>query len=116
MGYAHDHLRRLLAGGNHQGVRFHWHHVLGLMQALSVDPSDETEQILVEAATFKAQLLLEPGPGMPHSMPPEFLLRSLAMQLLARRDRKRYRALFRQIARTSPSERLAEMARSYLAP
>lgn len=112
MARAHDHLRRLLAGENAQGVRYRWHHALGLMHALSSDPSDETGQLLVEVALFEGRLALDETAGMPHSMPPEELLRALAIQLLARRDRAAHQRLFRRLARTVRSDRLAELARS----
>jgi hypothetical protein len=116
MARVHDHMRRLMRGEQLEGRPFPWQHVLGLLHALSIDDSPDTERVLEEAAGFEGEVVLDPGPGMPHSMPPVFLIRALAVQLLARRYPGRHRTLFRKIARTAHSERLREVARAYLTP
>jgi hypothetical protein len=103
----HVRIGQLLAG---QGTRMRWPHVLGLLDQLRQDPSPEAENALVDAAMFDGEIRLDPGPGYPHSMPPEQLLKLLAIQLLARKNLSRHRKLIRRIATNAHSDRVRETA------
>lgn len=105
---AHLRLHDLLSGN---WKKVHWPHVLGMIDELRQDPSPEAEAALVEAVTHEGEIRLDPGPGYPHSMPPEELLKLLALQLLARRNLSRHRKLIRRIAANARSERVRETAR-----
>ena len=102
MARAHEHLRRLLAGGLIEGRRPHWTHALALLKAVGESRSPESEALLREVAVFDGRLLLNEEAGLPHSMAPEDMLRSLAAQTLAGWDHRRHRDVIRQAAAAAP--------------
>lgn len=108
---AHEHLRRLLAGGLIAGRRPQWIHALALLKAVGEVRSPESETVLREAALFDGKLLLDEEAGLPHAMAPEDMLRSLAAQTLAGWDPRRHRDVIR---RASAPQRTA-MVRAILA-
>ena len=110
MARAHEHLRRLLAGGLIEGRRPQWAHALALLKAVSDVRSPESEAVLRDAARFDGKLLLDEAAGLPHSMAPEDMLRSLAAQTLAGWDPRRHRDVIRH---ASAPERTA-LVRSIL--
>jgi hypothetical protein len=95
MAKAHEHLRRLLAGGLIEGRRPAWVHALALLKTVSETRSPESEAVLRDAARFDGKLLLDEEAGLPHAMAPEEMLRSLAAQTLAGWDRRRHRDVIR---------------------
>jgi hypothetical protein len=95
---AHEHLRRLLAGGLIEGRRPRWEHALALLKAVSETRSADSEAVLREAALFDGRLVLDEEAGLPHAMAPEDMLRSLAAQTLALWDRRRHRDAIRHAA------------------
>jgi hypothetical protein len=95
LGAAHEHLRRLLAGGLIEGRRPQWAHALALLKAVSEVRSPESEAVLRDAALFDGKLLLDEEAGLPHAMAPEDMLRSLAAQALAGWDSRKHRDAIR---------------------
>jgi len=98
---AHQHLRRLLAGGLIEGRRPRWTHALWLMKTVGEERSPESEALLREVALFDGKFLLDEEAGLPHSMSPEDMLRSIAAQTLAGWDRHRHRDVIRHVAKTA---------------
>jgi len=98
---AHQHLRRLLAGGLIEGRRPRWTHALWLMKTVSEEQSPESEAVLREVALFDGKFLLDEEAGLPHSMSPEDMLRSIAAQTLAGWNRRRHRDVIRHVAKTT---------------
>ena len=111
---AHQHLRRLLAGGLIEGRRPRWTHALSLMKAVTDERSAESEALLREVALFDGKFLLDEEAGLPHAMSPEDMLRSLAAQTLAKWDRRRHRDVIRQVSRTASSGLAAAIVRRWV--
>lgn len=101
MSKAHEHLRRLLAGGLIEGRRPRWTHALWLMKAVGDQRSPESEALMREVALFNGKFVLDEEAGLPHSMSPEDMLRSIAAQTLAGWDRRRHRDVIRHVAKTA---------------
>ena len=111
---AHQHLRRLLAGGLIEGRRPRWTHALSLMKAAGDERSAESEALMREIALFDGKLLLDEEAGLPHAMSPEDMLRSIAAQTLAGWDRRRHRDVIRHVAETSTSGLASAIVRRWL--
>lgn len=101
MSKAHQHLRRLLAGGLIEGRRPKWTHALWLMKTVGDERSPESEALMREVALFDGKFLLDEEAGLPHSMSPEDMLRSIAAQTLAGWDRRRHRDVIRHVSKTA---------------
>jgi len=63
------------------------------------------------AIIFSAIAPLDPSRGLPHAMPPEDLLRLIAIQQLASWDRRRHRGVIRQVAEMAETESVRRLAR-----
>ena len=62
---------------------YRWESLLASMRALvSVPPTTEVEQLLLAVLRFEGELRLDPRSEIPHSMSPEEMLKSLAIQAL----------------------------------
>jgi hypothetical protein len=114
MSKAHQHLRRLLAGGLIEGRRPRWTHALWLMKTVGDQRSPESEALLREVALFDGKFLLDEEAGLPHAMSPEDMLRSIAAQTLAGWDRRRHRDVIRHVSKTAGSGLAAAIVRPWL--
>jgi hypothetical protein len=115
MALAHQHLERMLAGTGLGQGSYRWHHVLGALQAVCGERSSESEAVLRKAATYEGRLRLDEAAGLPHSMSPEDLLRSIALQTLGEWDRDRHRDVIARAAELADSDHVVVIARQYLA-
>ncbi|MGQ0703408.1 MAG: hypothetical protein ACT4PM_09795 [Gemmatimonadales bacterium] len=113
MALAHEYLDRLLEGTS-PGA-YHWHHVLGMLHAISADRSDDSEAALRRAATFAGRVIVDPAMGFPHAMSPEDMIRSFAVQTLGERNQDRHRDVIERAHDLAESEHLRAIARAYLA-
>lgn len=114
MARAHHHLRTLLAGEGIAGRLAHWHHVHAILHAVTAEESEESHALLRDVATFAGTLELDARHGLPHSMPPEEMLRSVAVQTLGRWDRHRHRDVIGHVAAHAGTDHLAAIAEMYL--
>jgi hypothetical protein len=114
MARAHEHLERMLTGTGPGSQPYTWQHVLGALQAVCGERSSESEAVLRKAASYEGRCQLDEGAGLPHSMSPEDLLRSIAVQSLAEWDRNRHRDVIARAAALADSEHVAAIARQYL--
>jgi hypothetical protein len=114
MARAHAYLRSLLAGEGVAGRRPHWKHVHAILHAVTLDESEESHLLLRDVAVFEGTLDLDPRHGMPHSMPPEEMLRSVAVQTLGRWDRHRHRDVIGHVAAHAGTDHLVAIARVHL--
>ena len=110
---AEGHLRRLLAG-THPPRRYQWPHVLAIAQVVTADRSAVREGLLRRAALFQGTYRLDPSHGMPHAMPPEDVLRCIAVDALGKWDARKHRDVIQHVARTAEREMVAEIARAAL--
>ena len=78
---AHEHLQRVL-DGTHPPRAYHWHHVMAALDAVTAERTPAHERVLRRAATFTGKFRLDPRAGMPHSLPPEEMVRSIAVRRL----------------------------------
>jgi hypothetical protein len=111
---AHQSLRRLLAGQESAAGRFRWHHVLALVAKVAEDRSEESAVLLQEIAQFEGRVVFDGRYGHPHSLPPADLLRILAVQILARWDRAKYRSVIARAGRLAQTHPAREIARRLL--
>ncbi len=78
-------LRRAIAGRRQPGAVYRWEELLAdLWPALSSPVTADGERLLLEILRFAGRLQIDLSSEMPHSMPPEDMLKSLAVQALAR--------------------------------
>lgn len=106
---AHEHLHRLL-DGTHPPRAYHWHHVLAMVHEVSATRTPAHERVLRRAAEHDGRFELDPRSGMPHAMPPEEMVRCLAVRQLARWDRQKHAAVIRRAVARSDHERVAHEA------
>ncbi len=106
-------LRKVIAPAR-RGKRFRWHHIVSALHHVAQDPSPAATLLLRTLAEFSGHLSLDPRADLPHSMPPEIMLQSLAVQSLAQRNRGKHRALIHRVVRTAHSDLLAAIAQSSL--
>lgn len=105
---------RILLSGDHSPRRYHWHHILGMMTAVCDERSAAHERVLRSVATFTGKYKIDPSHGLPHSMPPEELLRSLAAQTLASWNKSRHRALLKKVAEEAEHDIVTHVVRHAL--
>ena len=75
----------------------------------------ESVALLRAVLEFRGRVALAPGSELPHSMPPEEMLRAHAAQALARVDLEGHRDAIQRVANSpDSSERLAGIARLVL--
>ena len=108
-GAAHEHLHRLL-DGTHPPRAYHWHHVLAMVHEVSSTRTPAHERVLRRAAEHARPFELDPRSGMPHAMPPEEMVRCLAVRQLAKWDRTKHAAVIRRAVEKSNHERVAHEA------
>ncbi len=88
--------------------------MLELLPAISSPLTSETERLLVGIVRFEGRLRLTIAPDMPHSMPPEDMLKSLAIQAFARWTGLAYLYEMRRVQLTTPSSSLASLVRDVI--
>lgn len=108
---AHEHLHRLL-DGTHPPRAYHWHHVLAIVHEVSATRTPEHERALRRAAEFEGRYRLDPRAGMPHSMPPEEMVRVLAVRQLGKWNRTKHSATIRRAAERSDYDRVGQEAKA----
>ena len=111
---AEAHLQRLLSGSQSSRT-YQWHHVLAIAAAVTAKRTSRRETLLRRAALYQGTFRLDPSHGMPHAMPPEDVLRCIAVQALGKWDPRQHRYVSRLVADTAEREMVAEIARAALA-
>ena len=107
---SHQHLDRLLRG-NHPANRYHWHHVLRVMEEVCAEPTAAHIKILRRVAVFAGRYTIHPRHGLPHAMPAEEMLRMLAVQALRRWHPTRHRDVIRHVLSHTEYDVVAHVAR-----
>ena len=105
----HHHLDRILRG-DHPSNHYHWHHVLRIMEVVCSEPRAEHVRLLYRVARFDGTLRLDPGHGLSHALPPEEMLRMLAVQALRAWHRTRHRDVIRHVAAATEHDLVAQVA------
>jgi hypothetical protein len=91
---------------------YRWQDLVGAMQAvISAPPDPEAERTLLAILRFEGTLHLGEGSEGPHGMPPEDMLKSLAIQTLARWTGPAYLDEMRRVESTTPSSALRSIVR-----
>jgi hypothetical protein len=103
---------KVIAGSNRRRERFNWHHILSAVHHLGQDHSIQAERLLMRLVKYKGTIPLQPGSDLPHSMSPESMIQSLALQSLLHRNKRKHRNLARRVAATTRIDLLAEIAKS----
>lgn len=112
MAREHDTLRRVIRPSA-QAQPEDWHVVLDAAHRVCAARSDESERLLREILDLEGPLSVS-ARHIPHAMPAADMLRSLAIQTLARWDLGRHRAAIERVRDTTRSDLLAAMARAHL--
>jgi len=116
-----DELLRRVARGETDPGGFHWGRIMQAMHEIASGPppADRTdrERLLLELLDREGPVALQPDSPLPHAMPPEHMLRTFAMQVLAKWDLDKHRDKIQALA-TSPRvpERVAAVARGLVSP
>ncbi len=88
--------------------------ILELVPTISSPLTPETERLLIRIVRFEGLLRLTVSSDMPHCMPPEDMLKSLAIQALARWTSLAYLHEMRRVQLTTPSSSLASLIRDVI--
>ncbi len=102
-------LRRAIAGAA-PARGYRWEELLAdLWPALSSPVTADGERLLLEILRFAGRLQIDLSSEMPHSMPPEDMLKSLAVQALARWTGLAHLYELRRVQLTTQSSSLASL-------
>ena len=110
---AEEHLRRLL-GGAHSTARYRWPQVLAIARALTTRRSARNEALLRRVALFSGTYRMDPTRGMPHAMPPEDVMRCIAVEALGRWNARKHRDVIRQVVERAERQIVADIAKAAL--
>ncbi len=110
---ARQHLDRLLRG-DHPPGHYHWHHVLGAIDVVATEPSARHATLLRRVARYRGRLQIDHRYGISHAMPPEEVLRCIAVRALGRWDRHKHAAVIREVAEGAEYAIVAQVARDAL--
>ncbi len=110
-----DMLRQALAGNVPGGNGLLWADLFAAMASIIPSaPTPEVESVLLDILRFDAELPLVPDAEMPHSMAPEEMLKSLALQALGRWTGLTYLRLMQRVQATASSPALAATAKAVI--
>lgn len=107
MAASHDVLRRATSGRAER-----WDLLRAALRHVTAAHSAESEKQLRGLLSRDFRIRLKAGSSAPHAMSPEDMLRSEAIQALARWDRRKHRKVIALAARRSTSSLVAEIARA----
>jgi hypothetical protein len=108
-------IRRAFRCGDAAAEENRWEDVEdALWQITEAPPTPEVEKALVGVLRFKGRLRLAPSCELPHSMPPEEMLKSLALQALGKWTGVAYLPEMQQVAATTSSPVLAGIAKAVI--
>lgn len=94
---------------------FDWDHILAALHELEGDRTPDAEAIMVDLAGFEGPLeLAGRSANLPHALSPVDLLRSHAVQTLARWDPDAHRDVIQHVAETAEAAQLRAIAASCL--
>jgi hypothetical protein len=105
-------LTRVISRPRKKGERYGWHHIISAIHHVGQDPSAPAERTLERIVAFKGSVSLTSYAGVPHSMSPEDMMRSLALQSLLQRDKPRHRKLAHRLAASTRIDLLAGIAKT----
>jgi hypothetical protein len=109
----HQHLDRVLTGEYPPG-HYKWHHVLGVLHAVTSTRTARHEAVLRRVARHTRGLDIEHEHGSCHAMPPEELLRCIAVRTLADWDHEGHESVIREVAGQQHHDIAAQVARDVL--
>lgn len=105
-------LEKVIARPAKRGERFNWHHIISAVHHVGLDRSLQAERMLKKLVKFKGTIAMESSSDLPHSMSPESMMQSLALQSLLHRGKRKHRDLARRVAATTHFDLVAEIAKS----
>jgi hypothetical protein len=108
-------IRRGILGCASAAEEHRWEDVEAAMwQLTSAPPTPEVEGVLVGVLRFEGQIRLAPSSELPHSMSPEEMLKSLAIQALGRWTGLTYLREMQRVQATAASPVLSGIARAMI--
>jgi hypothetical protein len=108
-------LRHALAGNVPLRHEFLWQDLFAAMVSVtSSAPTSHVERLLLDILRFDGKLQLTPNSEMPHSMTPEEMLKSLALQALGRWTGLTYLREMQRVQATAVSPALVSTARAVI--
>jgi len=94
---------------------FRWEDLHAAMrEVISVELSPDAEHLLLAMLRFDGRIRFEASSEIPHSMPPEDMLKSLAVQALAKWTGPRYVLAMRRLQAQAISPALASVIRTVI--
>jgi hypothetical protein len=104
-------IRRAVLAGAAATEAYRWEDIKEAMwQLISVPPTPEVERVLLSLLRFEGELHLTPSSESPHSMSPEEMLKSLAIQALGKWTGLTYLLEMQRVQATASSPVLAGIA------
>ncbi len=91
-----------------------WDVMLELLPAISSPLTSQAERLLLGIVRFEGRLRLNVSSDMPHSMPPEDMLKSLAIQALARWTGLAHPLDMERVQATTQSSSLSSLVRDVI--
>jgi hypothetical protein len=88
--------------------------MLELWPVISSPLTWEAEELLIEILRFEGRLWLTVSPDLPHSMPPEDMLKALAIQALGRWTGLAYLQEMERVQATTQSSSLSSLVRDVI--
>jgi hypothetical protein len=97
------------------GAEYHWQDLLAALQSVISAPlSSDAEHLLLSLLRFDGQLRLDATSEFPHSMPPEDMLKSLAVQALGKWAGLTHLREMERVQATTPSPALECVVRAVI--
>lgn len=94
---------------------YRWEDLLNAVESVFAGPFDwEAERAMLAILRFDGRLRLSESSELPHSMPPEDMLKSLAVQWLGKETGLTHLLEMQRVASTSASPALASIVRATL--
>lgn len=106
-------LERAMGHARASGPDPSWGEIMGeLWPVISSPLSSDGERLLLNVIRHRGRLHLADAEGLPHSLPPDEMLKSLAVQALARWTGLTYLMELRQLELAAPSSALRSSVRA----
>ncbi len=96
--------------GSHPPGHYHWHHVLGVLDVVAGAHTTRHATLLRRVARYRGTLQIDHRYGISHAMPPEEVLRCIAVRALGRWDRHKHAAVIREVADSAEYAIVAQVA------
>jgi hypothetical protein len=116
MADSHEFIKRVLGeaiNANPNPTHFHWQQILSSLNEVIAHHSSESEAVLRAILEYDGPVPIN-GSASSHSLSPEDMMRSIAIQTLAKWDKDKHKDLIEKVAKKTDSHLLAAIANAQL--